>query len=79
MATITIRKLAQEVVERLKARATLQGHSMEQEARDLLTYRLATRESVLNEIQSLWSRLEPPTADEVAEWIQTGRRGSDDR
>ena len=75
MATITIRKLAQEVVERLKARATLHGHSMEQEARDLLTYSLATRDSVLNEIQSLWSQLEPPTADEVTKWIQTGRMG----
>ena len=75
MATITIRKLAPEVVERLKARADLQGHSMEQEARDLLTWRLAARETVLNEIQSLWSQLEPPTADELSGWLSTARMG----
>ena len=75
MATITIRKLAPEVVERLKARAALQGHSMEQEARDLLTYRLAPRETVLHEAQALWSQLEPPTADEVSEWILAARMG----
>jgi len=75
MATITIRKLAPEVVERLKARAALQGHSMEQEARDLLTYRLAPRETALHEAQALWSQLEPPTADEVSEWILAARMG----
>ena len=75
MAAITIRKLAPEVVERLKARANLQGHSMEQEARALLTYRLAAREAVLDDIQALWSQLEPPTADEVTAWMHTARMG----
>jgi plasmid stability protein len=76
MATITIRKLAPEVVERLKARAELQGHSMEQEARDLLTYRLAARDAVLDEVQALWSRFEPPTAAEVTAWMQAARMGA---
>jgi plasmid stability protein len=75
MATLTIRKLSPEVVERLKARAILQGHSMEQEARDLLTYRLAAREAVLNDIQTFWNRLEPPAEDEVTGWIQEARAG----
>lgn len=75
MATITLRNLPSDIVQRLKVRAGTYGHSMEQEVRNILTYRLASRDAVLDEVQSLWGRLEPPSAQEVQGWIQSGRRG----
>ncbi len=75
MPTITIRNLPTEVVARLKICARLQGHSMEQEARDILTRRLASREAVLDEVQARWDQLSPPSAQEVQGWIQAARLG----
>jgi plasmid stability protein len=36
MASITIRNLDDEIVQRLRVRAAVRGHSMEEEARDIL-------------------------------------------
>lgn len=35
---------------------------------------LLTRDAVLDEVQVLWGRLEPPSAQEVQGWIQSARR-----
>lgn len=75
MATITIRNLSSDIVDRLKIRASTYGRSMEQEARDILTFRLASRDAVLDEVQALWSRMEPPSAADVQDWVQSARRG----
>lgn len=75
MSTITIRNLPPEVLERLKARAILQGRSMEQEARDILTWRLASRDAVLDEAQARWSQFAPPSEGEVRDWIRSARAG----
>ena len=40
MARITIRKIEDEVIMKLKIRATANGHSMEEEARQILRYTL---------------------------------------
>ncbi|MBK8177025.1 MAG: plasmid stabilization protein [Rhodospirillales bacterium] len=42
MATLTIRKLDPEVKNRLRVRAAQQGHSMEEEARRILTHACET-------------------------------------
>ena len=75
MASITIRNLSSEIVENLKALATNNGRSMEQEAREILTCRLMPRDRLLNEIQSKWPDFPPPAAQDVKGWIEAGRRG----
>ena len=45
MASITIRKLPETTKRRLRIRAAQNGHSMEQEARDLLEAELARTEA----------------------------------
>lgn len=75
MATLTIRNLPQDVVERLKERAKRHGRSMEQEAREILGQRLASRGELLSEMRARWSSIgSPPTASEVSGWIEAGRR-----
>ncbi len=45
MASITIRKLPENTKQRLRMRAARNGHSMEQEARELLETALARKEA----------------------------------
>lgn len=76
MATLTIRNLGSELVERLKERAKRNGRSMEQEAREILGQRLAARNDLLAEMRTRWNVMAaPPTAADVDEWIAAGRRG----
>lgn len=76
MATLTIRNLPPDVVKRLKERARRSGHSMEQEAREILGQRLATRNDLLCEMRARWPEMEPPpSAAKVNDWIGAGRRG----
>jgi len=75
MATLTIRNLPPEVVKRLKERAKRNGRSMEQEAREILGQRLASRSELLSEMRGRWTDIAtPPSASEVDEWIGAGRR-----
>ena len=76
MATLTIRNLPHDVVKRLKERAKRNGRSMEQEAREILGQRLAARNELLSEMRARWTEIEsPPSASDVNEWIESGRRG----
>lgn len=76
MATLTIRNLEPDLVKRLKIRAKQNGRSMEQEAREILGQRLASRGEVLSEMRAYWSEIpNPPSASEVDGWIRQGRRG----
>ena len=76
MATLTIRNLPHDVVERLKERAKQNGRSMEQEAREILGQRLAARNELLVEMRTRWSEIKsPPSASDVNEWIEVGRGG----
>lgn len=76
MATLTIRNLPPEIVERLKERARRNGRSMEQEARDILGERLAARSELLAEMRTRWAEIaDPPSAAEVNTWIDAGRQG----
>ncbi len=76
MTTLTIRNLPTDVIQRLKERAKKHGRSMEQEARDILGQRLASRDDILEEMRALWPEMKShPSASEVDAWIEAGRRG----
>ncbi len=73
MATITVRNLADDVVERLKETARLKGHSMEQEVRELLESRYSSRAALFGRIEERWDRLPPATKKEIDQWTEEGR------
>jgi plasmid stability protein len=74
MPTLTVRNVPARVVRSLKALARRRRRSMEQEVRELLEAHVAERESVLEQIESAWTRQERrPAASEIDEWIRTGR------
>lgn len=73
MASITIRNVPAEVVERLKAHAERHGRSMEQQVRELLRARYGGRSEVLLRVRSRWTKAEPPTPEEIADWRSQGR------
>lgn len=78
MPTLTIRNISPEMIERLKDRAGRQGHSMEQEVREILSYHLISRDELIDKIQTQWLQMpNPPSAAEVDGWIQAGRRGDE--
>ena len=58
MATVTVRALDQETKNRLRVRAAENGHSMEQEARDILRAALAP----------------PPAPPDELNWVERIRR-----
>jgi plasmid stability protein len=74
MASITIRNLSSDIVENLKTLAASNRRSMEQEAREILAYRLTPRHKLLDEIQAKWTDFPPPSVQDVQKWIDSGRR-----
>jgi plasmid stability protein len=74
MPTLTIRNVPQRTVKSLKTLARRNGHSMEQEVRDLLESSVNERAAVLEQIEAGWTaQTRRPRADEVDAWIATGR------
>jgi plasmid stability protein len=74
MATITIRNLSPKLLRSLKLLAQRHHRSMEQEVRDILEQRVGDRLSVVEQIKQSWKAQErATTADEIEEWINTGR------
>jgi len=75
LATITVRNLSPDTVESLKALTAGNGRSMEQEVREILAWRFRPRERLLDEIAAMRPDIQPPSAQEVNEWIASKRRG----
>ena len=73
MRTLTIRKLPEDVIDRLKAVARLKAHSMAQEFLELLETKFATRSAVGARIRERWKDLPKATPKQVKTWRQTGR------
>ncbi len=73
MATLTIRNVADDVVGRLKESAARNRRSMEQEVRELLSQRFASREELAARIRKRWESSPPIRAEQVDAWIDTGR------
>ncbi|MBE9063512.1 hypothetical protein [cf. Phormidesmis sp. LEGE 11477] len=73
MASLTIRNLPDEVVQRIKTLASMKGHSMEQEVRELLETRYASKSEAIQRIRQRWSALPETTPQEVDSWRVVGR------
>jgi len=73
MATLTIRNVPDDLVERLKEAAERSGRSMEQEVRELLSQRYMMRGELLKKIRARWDKANPPTPSEIEAWIGQGR------
>jgi len=74
MATLTIRNLADDVISRLKESANRNRRSMEQEVREFLRQRFASREELAARIRNRWATSPPVRAEQVDAWIDAGRR-----
>ena len=74
MATLTIRNVPLRTVKSLKALARRNGHSMEQEVRELLETWVSERVAVLEQIEAGWAtQTRRPSAKEVERWITAER------
>ncbi len=73
MATITIRNIPDELVERIKHLAGQKGVSMEQEVRDLLQKRYGQRDEVLARIRQRVEVLPMEAENRVQSWKSEGR------
>jgi len=73
MATITIRNVPDELVNRIKRLAEQKGISMEQEVRDLLQSRYVQRGEVIKRIRQRWETLPVQEASQLQEWKKQGR------
>ena len=73
MATITIRNISEELVDRIKRLAGQKGISMEQEVRDLLQLRYGQRDEVLARIRQRAEALPMEPESRVQTWKSVGR------
>ncbi len=73
MSTLTIRKIPESILDRLKAVASRKDHSMEQEVRELLRKKYATIPEIATRIQKRWKELPKTTSAKVKTWRQIGR------
>jgi antitoxin FitA len=73
MATITIRNISDELVDRIKRLAGQKGISMEQEVRDLLQKRYGQRDEVLTRIRQRAEALPMESESLVQTWKSEGR------
>jgi hypothetical protein len=74
VASLTIRSIPDEIVERIREVARERGRSMEQEVRDLLQERYADRSTVLQRMRDRWSRMPESSVAEVDAWIGETRK-----
>ncbi len=74
MSSVTIRKVPEELLQRVKAVAARNGRSMEHELRELLRRSYPSKAEVLASVQRRWERTPTVEPDEVDAWIETGRR-----
>ncbi|MDB9527189.1 hypothetical protein PN498_14405 [Oscillatoria sp. CS-180] len=74
MATLTIRNLPDDLVQRIKVRASANGHSMEQEVKQLLETRYALRETVISRIHDRWSTVPNTSLEEANQRRENDRQ-----
>ncbi len=73
MATITIRNIPDDLVKRIKEVARSRGYSMEQELRELLKVRYASRSQILARARERWEKLPSVGPEEISGWKEEGR------
>jgi len=73
MPTVTVRNVPVKTVRAIKAQAKRNGHSMEQEIREMLDARVR-RARAIEQIRRSWAKqTRPTTAEEVDAWIRESR------
>jgi plasmid stability protein len=71
MATITVRKIPEDVITMIKNRARRNKRSMEQEVRTILSEVVLDRERAMKRIESLWQQQKRPISkEEVDAWLR---------
>jgi plasmid stability protein len=70
---VTIRRLPDDLLARIKAAAAAHGRSLEQELRESLAARYPSRDEVLGAIKERWADLPEVSTEDVDSWIETGR------
>ncbi|MGI9280857.1 MAG: FitA-like ribbon-helix-helix domain-containing protein [Endozoicomonas sp.] len=73
MATLTIRNLPADLIDRLKASAKASNRSMEQEVRELLETRYQQKSLVIRAIKDSWDELPETPAESMDVWRHEGR------
>jgi len=73
VTSVTIRRLPDDLVARIKAAAAAHGRSLEQEQRESLAARYPAREAVLGAVKERWPGLPEVGAEDIDSWIETGR------
>jgi plasmid stability protein len=73
VASVTIRRLPDDLLARIKAAAAAHGLSLEQELRDTLAARYAARQEVLDTVRERWQRLPQVGVADIDAWLDTGR------
>jgi plasmid stability protein len=73
MATLTIRNVPDDVVERLKTRAKSNGRSMEQELRELLRVRYPSKEAAIASMRESWKTMPTTSKEEIDKWLDETR------
>jgi plasmid stability protein len=73
MATITVRNVPEQVVDRIKRASEAEGRSMEAEVRELLGRRYGDRRELLRRAAERRKELPKATAEEIERWIDEGR------
>jgi plasmid stability protein len=73
MASVTIRRLPDDLLARIKTAAAAHGVSLEQELRDTLAARYPTRAETLEAVRAHWARLPVVRAADVDAWVDAGR------
>ena len=73
MATLTIRNVPEDVVARLKKVAANNGHSMEQELRELLKTRYPSKEAAIASMRESWKTMLPTPREQADKWLEETR------
>jgi plasmid stability protein len=74
MPTLTIRNVPVKIVRALKSLAKRNGHSMEQELREMLKRQVPDRASAMAQIEQFWaSKKRRATPEEIEAAIREGR------
>jgi len=73
VASVTIRRLPDDLLARIKAAAAAHGRSLEQELRESLAARYSTRDQVLVAIRERWAGLPEVSPEDIDSWVETGR------
>jgi len=73
VASVTIRRIPDELLARIKVAAAAHGRSLEQELREALAARYPTRAQVLEAVRGHWPELPHAGAEDLDAWIDVGR------